>query len=139
GILYIFEKESKIIKFNLIGGIINIGTNLILYFLGLFNPTTAIITLGTSFLFLRIMMRINVRKTINHKLALIDKDILKYMVVSLSVVVIDYFISNRVTNFFIRLIMIFGVFGIIYSVLLFSTTNDILLLNYKVIKNKIKS
>lgn len=137
GILYVFEKEKKIIKYNLLGGIINIGLNLLLYFLGVFNPTTAIITLGVSFLFLSVIMRMFVAREIDNKILLIDKQIIKYMLISVIVVLVDYLFSLIISNLLIRLIVVFIVFGIVYLLGLIITKDRILILNYKVGKKEI--
>ena len=135
GILYIFEKEKKIIKYNLIGGIINILLNVILYFLGLFNPVTAIITLGISFLFLSVVMRIFVRNAVNKDIILIDRNIIKYIVISLIVVLINYGFGIIVGNLLIKFIMVFITFGVLYLLGLIITKDHILLMNYRIIKN----
>ncbi|MCK9470857.1 MAG: oligosaccharide flippase family protein [Bacilli bacterium] len=132
GILYVFEMEKKIIKYNLIGGIINIGLNIVLYFLGLFNPITCIITLGFSFLFLNIIMRIFVLREIDNRIVLFDTQISKYIVLSIIVVLIDYFISLFIFNLLIKLIVCFVLFIIIYLLGLIITKDSIFRLNWKI-------
>lgn len=135
GILYVFEKEKTIIKINLIGGIINILSNTILYFLKIFTPKTAIITLGISFLFLTIMMRINVRKMISKKIILIDRSIVMYFFISLLVVIINYIFGFVISNLLLKLIIVFGSFGLVYLILLIMIKDEIFLINYKILKN----
>ncbi|HHX00534.1 MAG TPA: hypothetical protein GX740_04440, partial [Acholeplasmataceae bacterium] len=136
GVLYVFEREKYIIKFNLIAGLINIISNLILYFLGLFTPTTAIITLGISFFFLTVIMRINVKREVNEKIKLIDLHTIKYFGFSLAVVLINFFIGLFISNMLIKLGLVLIVFFIIYLILLMISKDKILLINYKIIKEK---
>ena len=136
GILYIFEKENKIIKYNLIGGIINIGLNLLLYFLGIFNPSTAIITLGISYLFLGVIMKMFVRREIDKGIVLVNKQIIKYMIISISIVIIDYIFSLVISDLLFRLIVVFGVFVIVYLLGLVFTKDSIFILNWRIFKRE---
>src|SRR5690606_18969680 len=97
-----------------IGGILNVGLNIVLYFLGLFNPITAIITLGISFLFLNIIMRMFVRREIDKKIVLIDKQIIKYIIIAVSVVFVDFLGGLLINNLLIKLVFVFGVYLLIY-------------------------
>lgn len=108
------------------------------------NPVTAIITLGISFVFLNIVMRLHVIKKIDKNITLIDKHIIKYIMIAVSVVVIDFIVGMLIGNILIRLVVVFGAFMIVYSLGLIITKDSILLLNWNVcikvirkIKNKL--
>jgi len=137
GILYVFELEKSIIKFNLIGGIINVTSNFLLYLLKVFTPINSIITLGLSFLFLTIVMRIYVFNKIDKKIVLVDKDTLKYFLLSLIVIIINYFFSLIIDKLIFKIFIVFLSFGILYLIFLIIFKDKILLINYKIIKEKL--
>ena len=138
GVCYLHEKEKRIITYNLIGGLFNVSSNLLLYFLGLFNPLTAIITLGISFLIVNVLLRIYIYRKIDSKIILINKNIIFYFLSSLVIVGIDYLFSIAISNLIIRLMVTFGSAVIVYLLILVIIRDKIIFTNIKVYLGKLR-
>jgi len=137
GVLYLFEKEKAIIICNLIGGLFNFGSNVVLYFLGLFNPTNAVISLGISFFMVAVIMRIYICK-INKRIEIVTLRSAAYLLFSLPLFLLDYLIALFVSGPLLRLLLL-GVLGVpLYILLLVVSKDKIFINNMKTSANKLK-
>lgn len=138
GVLYLAEREKPIIICNLIGGLFNLGSNFVLYFLNRLTPVTAIITLILSYLLVTLILRIYISRKVTSSLKLINLRILSYFLFSLPIIVIDGILSRFHLKRFVYLMLSFGIFILVYLLLLVIFKDRIFLNNLKTSYLKIK-
>ncbi len=138
GVLYILEKEKIIITYNLIGGLINLCSNFLLFALGLFNPTNAIITLIISYIIVAFLMKYQIKKNLSQDLHLISKPLFSYILFSLPIFLINYFLKKLSLSIINHLIFSLLIFIIIYLGFLFIFKDQVFLNNLKTSLTKIK-
>ncbi|NLW45979.1 MAG: oligosaccharide flippase family protein, partial [Firmicutes bacterium] len=139
GILYISEKEKIIIRYNLLGGILNLVSNFVLYFLGLFKPVTAIITLTGSFLLVSILMQYYIKRRMKEKVRLFSRNLLSYFLFSLPVIGIDYLLGLTNMARLLRLILSLLLFAGVYLSLLLLCKDQVLINNMRTSLKKIRT
>jgi len=139
GVVYLYEKEKRIILYNLIGGVFNISSNFILYFTGLFTPINAIFTLFISYFIVSGLMRRYIHKEINKDIEFISRRVFYYFLFSIPIVIVDYFVSLLISSTFIRLITTSVVSAVIYVGLLYITKDQVFINNVKVTIKKIRA
>jgi O-antigen/teichoic acid export membrane protein len=138
GVLYLSEKERPILFCNLIGGLFNLMSNLILYFLKILTPVNAIITLVVSYLLVTCLLRFYIRRKVSSKLKILNRRILSYFLFSLPIILIDKLLSLFKLNSIIFLILSLSSFLFIYFLLLIIFKDRIFLNNFKTSLNKVK-
>ena len=131
GVVYLYEKEKQIILFNLIGGLFNFLSNIILYYTGLFTPTLSIITLFFAYLIVFFLLKRYIKRQINPNLEIISKRIGLYFIFSLPVFLIYYLVRIVFISNVMRLVMTLFIFGFVYLVLLLLFKDDIARRNYQ--------
>jgi O-antigen/teichoic acid export membrane protein len=139
GILYIFEKEKIIILFNLLGGVLNLLANFVFYYLGMFNPATAIITLSGSFLLVCLLMQYYIKSRIREKVRLFSRSILSYFLFSLPAIGINYLLQMTGLSRLLRLFLSLGLFVIVYLSCLLLVKDRVLLTNLRISYQKIRA
>lgn len=82
-VLYLKKKEKVQVKLLFVGGFINLTLNTIFYKLGIFTPTTAVLTTGMSNIIFIAMEYYYIKKVMKLEISLFGKDKTKYLIVSL--------------------------------------------------------
>lgn len=108
-IIYIQAKDHQLIKMILLSGILNVMFKFILIISNNFNQYTAILTTLFSEVILVLVEYYYVKKVMNSKIKIFDIAILKYFLISLSFLFIDYIINviniNWITQIFLVVII----------------------------------
>lgn len=134
GVIYISNKENKLVKINLLGGIINISFNFILVFLKMFNANMAIITLLFSNLVVVIIERIYIKRNLKYNLQYFSKKTFLYLIFALTFFPIHMLISIFNVGSFINLLLTMLFSTIVYFGLLIIIKEEEALNLIKIIK-----
>lgn len=84
--MFVNGRERMLLFVNLIGGVINIGSNFILYLLGVFTAEIAILTLILSYIVIIFVLYLFCKKKLEYKLKVLNKNMILYCVSSLTFV-----------------------------------------------------
>lgn len=138
GVLYLYEKEKQIIVLNLIGGVITFGSNWILYFLGLFSPLSAIISLSIAYLCAAVLMQIYIYRNIGAGFRLFTGRTISYILFSLPVLPIAYFVNALISDSILRLVLSLVISVVLYTVMLLASKDEVFVTNLKYTFRKIR-
>lgn len=132
-VLYVNNKEKKLIKFTLIFGILNLLLNSILVVCKVFTPFTAMLTTGIAELSLSTTQYLYIKKKMNINIALFTKQNVLYLLLSLTFIAVSYIVKLINFGFYANIILIVGISMSIYVGTLFIIKDS----NLEMIKNKL--
>lgn len=117
-VMYIQGKDRQLIKMISSAGILNIIFKIILIISRNFNEYTAILTTLLSEIILVGMEYYYVRDVMNSKIKVFNISLLKYFLISLSFIIINYIIVNISINWIIQIALVVLISSISYIVFL---------------------
>lgn len=135
-ILYVNEKEKKILIFNFIGGLINLLLNFIFIINDIFTTNMAVVSLAISYFVANSLSGIYISYVLKYKNVIFNKNNLIYFLLSLSFIPITYLTKLFVSNIILRSIIIIATCSFVYFGILLITKNSGLIKLLKSIKNK---
>ena len=115
-IIYLFQGERILIKIITSAAITNLLLDLILVKFKILSSLTAIITTLIANLLIIILSYIYIRKKLNIKLEVIDKNFFRALLISTSFFIINYLCERICRSIFIQLIFVVLLSGIIYFI-----------------------
>lgn len=134
-ILYIHNKEGELVLILLIGGIINLVLDVILMFVGVFSPMTAIVsTTIAEFIMLTIMYTF-IRTKMEIRYMLFSVSNMKYLCYSLTFLPITYLIKQQNLGVAITFVSVIFSCMLVYVLILLVTKDEFF--NYFLVKLKL--
>ncbi|MDW0114032.1 oligosaccharide flippase family protein [Sporosarcina saromensis] len=137
-VIYVKNKESMLVRFIFISGVVNLLLNILFLNLGYFTPETAIGTTAFSTLLLIAMELIYIRKSLKVPFRLITTHSVKYLVFALVFFPVAYVIKQVTDGIFIQFILIIAVSVLVYAFLLIISKDEMLYELLKRITSKVK-
>lgn len=125
-VMYINKKEKQLVKMIFVYGILNTILNFLLVKFNVFNESTAIITTAISNYLLVATEYMYIRKVLKIKFNLLSYKNLKYLLFSLSFLVVNYGVRMVISNLYLYVVTIVLLSMILYTVILFITKDEIL-------------
>lgn len=117
-LLYIHGKEKVLVIFNLVGGVINLAGNFILYFCGMFDSVTAIYTLIAANVTVVILCYIYARKKLGLKLQFFNIKLALYALAALTFVPTILAVQLLHLNIIFTALLSVAICAIIYLIIL---------------------
>lgn len=133
-VMYINGKEKEQVKYVFIGGFVNLILNFTLYFLGIFNGVTVILTTIIANGTLVILEYYYVKKNLNLKIDLFGFDKLKYLLIALIFIPVTMVLRQFVTGVISSLLVIGSVNILIYFGILLIIRDELLLEGIEMIR-----
>lgn len=125
-IIYVKKKENILVRLIFIGGAVNLLLNITLLKMGIFTPTTAILTTLASNMLLSSMEYIYIKKFLKVEYYLFEMNKMKYLLYSLIFIPVTYLIKLYIVNIPLLFIMVVAINIIIYMIILAITKDDVL-------------
>lgn len=137
-VIYAKRKEHVLVRFIIVGGLINLTLNSICIYMGIFSAEIAVMTTAISSVTLIIMEYIYIRKYLKVEFHLFSRSNMKYLAMALTFFPVSYVVKMFVAGTFTQFFVLIAVNGLVYLLLLILTKDEILHLLIGKIKQKLK-
>lgn len=136
-VLYVNNKEKKLIKFTFIFGVVNLVLNTILVLFKVLTPFTAMFTTGIAELLLSTTEYLYIKKKLKINISLFTKNNIIYLLLASTFIIIAYVVNLMNLAFLLKVCIIVMVSIVVYvGVLMLLKDQNIEMLKNKLIKKR---
>lgn len=136
-VLYVNNKEKKLIKFTFIYGVVNLVLNTILVLFNVLTPFTAMLTTGIAELLLSTTEYLYIKKKLKINISLFTKNNIIYLLLASTFIIIAYVVKLMNLAFLLKVCIIVIVSIAVYvGVLMLLKDQNIEMLKNKLIKKR---
>lgn len=137
-VMYVNSLEKPLTLFLLIFGLVNLVSNFVLVWLGIFSPITSLITTAIAILLFTIVGYIYTRNILNIEYKLVTKEILGYFIVSMMFFPIAWGVRSLGLSMWPTIFIVIAICVTLYGTYLIITKDSFLFEMLDKIKAKIK-
>ncbi|SUY45668.1 polysaccharide transporter protein [Clostridium putrefaciens] len=124
-VMYVNRREKQLVPMIFMAGFINIILNYLLLKFNVFNEVTAIATTTVSSYMLIFIEYIYTRKVLNIKFNMFNFKNFRYLLYALTFLPISFIFKSLISNMYIYIVAIVLTSGIVYTLFLFITKDEI--------------